>query len=394
MIKQWFVKQKAKGILQQVFISGDIAIDYSYGQSKGKVYPKIREVKFDQGKKTLTYYFSIPHGMDPKDIKKKRYCFEQTFGQKIEIKGEVKEFKLTVYMAVLKKEIEYSFEAIKKVIKREKIIFPIVAGMDLMGDLRVYDATTRPNLLIFGEPGSGKSTILHSILTTLIQFFPPSQLHLILADFKESELPAYEEVEHVQGGVSSDEVSFGLVLTKLKAEMKKRGGLLKRHRVRHINKLPKAQKPPYVVVCVDEFVMIKDKKVMADLLQIASLGRAYGIYMILSMQRPSHSIISTDLRGVLSVRMGFRTVDLRNAMMGETPGSEKIGIEQRGKFLMNMDGLIVMQAPYLDEDEVEKILEGYRCPKPKKPKTTPSNAKSDVIDLEEFEDGIFGVLDR
>lgn len=392
MLKSWIREQKAKAILLQVFKSGELGIEYAYGKNKGMLYPKIRSVKFDQDKKTVTYYFSIPHGMDPKEIKKKRYCFEQTFGQKIEVKGDVKEFKLTVFMAVIPKEIEYSYEEIRKVMERDKIIVPIVAGYDLMGTLRVYDATNRPNLLIFGEPGSGKSTILHAILTTLIQTFSPEELQLILADFKQSELPAYEEVEHVQGRVHFDDVTFGPVLKKLKNEMKKRGTLLKTHNVRHINKLPKSRKPPYIVLCVDEFVMISDKNVMAQLLQIASLGRAYGIYVILSMQRPSHSIISTDLRGVLSVRMGFRTVDLRNAMIGETPGSEKL--TQSGRFLMNMDGLTEMQAPFLEESDVEKILEGYRCAKPKDENMTPSGASVNVIELKENkETNIFEVLE-
>jgi DNA segregation ATPase FtsK/SpoIIIE, S-DNA-T family len=135
---------------------------------------------------------------------------------------------------------------------------------------------------------------------------------------------------------------------------------LKNHRVRHINKLPDGQKPAYIVLCVDEFVMIKDDDIMADLLQIASLGRAYGIYLILSMQRPSHKILSTDVRGLLSVRMGFRTVDKRNAMIGETPGSELISKEQPGTFLLNLDELIQLRSPYLDEEKTEKIVNKYK----------------------------------
>jgi S-DNA-T family DNA segregation ATPase FtsK/SpoIIIE len=101
---------------------------------------------------------------------------------------------------------------------------------------------------------------------------------------------------------------------------------------------------------IDEFVMIKDESIMSNLLQIASLGGANGIYLILSMQRPSHSILSTDVRGVLSFRMDFRTVDLRNAMIGETPGSEKITKMDSGKFLLNLDRLVELKAPYLNED--------------------------------------------
>lgn len=56
------------------------------------------------------------------------------------------------------------------------------------GALHVYDATNNPNLLIFGEPGSGKSSILHVILSTLIQLYKANELQLYLADFKMSNL--------------------------------------------------------------------------------------------------------------------------------------------------------------------------------------------------------------
>jgi S-DNA-T family DNA segregation ATPase FtsK/SpoIIIE len=79
------------------------------------------------------------------------------------------------------------------------------------------------------------------------------------------------------------------------------------------------------------------------------------------MQRPSHKILSTDVRGTLSVRMGFRTVDKRNAMIGETLGSETIpkkGYE--GTFYLKMDDLEQLRAPYLDENETELILSKYK----------------------------------
>lgn len=180
-----------------------------------------------------------------------------------------------------------------------------------------------------------------------------------------SEFNVYEGVEQVKG-VSYLTKELSPVLLNLKTELTKRGKMLKEHNVRHINKLQKASMPPYIVLVIDEFVMIKDESIMSNLLQIASLGRANGIYLILSMQRPSHSILSTDVRGVLSVGVGFRTVDLRNAMIGETPGSEKITKMDSGKFLLNLDGLVELKAPYLNEDDTELILNNYKIDEWKK----------------------------
>ncbi|WP_223592454.1 hypothetical protein [Neobacillus bataviensis] len=101
MINEWFAKQRMIAAVFQIFKNADLGISYSYGDNKGKVYPKIRKIQFDYERKTITCYFSLPTGMDPKEIKKKEYCFQQVFGQSIEIKGEVKEFKLTVFAASL-----------------------------------------------------------------------------------------------------------------------------------------------------------------------------------------------------------------------------------------------------------------------------------------------------
>lgn len=393
MIKEWFAKQRMKAIVSQVFKNGDLSVSYSYGKNNGKIYPKIRKVQFDYEQKTAVCYFSLPTGMDPKEIKKKTYCFQQVFGQRIEVKGDVKEFKLTVFTGDKKPKIDYNYKEILDIIKREEFLMPIVAGIDSAGKLRIYDATNNPNLLIFGEPGSGKSSILHVILSTLIQLYSADEIHFYMADFKQSELVLYEDVDHVMN-VSYQVKTFAPVLKYLKNELDKRGSLLRQYRVRHINKLPKDKKPPYIVLCVDEFVMIKDDEIMSDLLQIASLGRAYGIYLILSMQRPSHKILSTDVRGVLSVRMGFRTVDLRNAMIGDTPGSEKISADEPGKFLLSLDELIELRAPYLNEDEVEKILEPYKSRKPKRTFTDEIQPSRDAVDLKEVEEDVFGVLDE
>jgi S-DNA-T family DNA segregation ATPase FtsK/SpoIIIE len=326
------------------------------GSDERKIFPKIHNIP---SSKYNYYTFSLPNGIDPKLLKKKFYVFQQIFGDGVYLDGDFKRFTLTVKESKKIPEIDYDYPKLLEIIQKEKIIMPIVCGADETENIRIYDATNSPNLLIFGEPGSGKSSILHVILSTLIQYYTPEQIEFYLADFKMSELNLYEGAEHIKS-ISYLTKDFGPALTHLKKELTKRGQLLKDNKVRHINKLPDAKKPPYIVLCVDEFVMIKDDDIMTDLLQIASLGRAYGIYLILSMQRPSHKILSTDVRGLLSVRMGFRTVDKRNAMIGETPGSEKISKEQPGTFLLNLDELAELRAPFLNEDKTEKILNPYK----------------------------------
>jgi S-DNA-T family DNA segregation ATPase FtsK/SpoIIIE len=349
-----FQTLKAQNKLIRAFREGGIY--KTIGHEERKIFPKIHNVPND---KNDYYVFTLPNGVDPKLLKKRFYVFQQFFGDGVYLDGEFKKFTLTIKESKEIPEIDYNYPKLLEIIKKENILMPIVCGGNESEEPRIYDATNSPNLLIYGEPGSGKSSILHVINSTLIQYYSPDELHIYMADFKMSELNLYEGVEHVKS-ISYLTKDFGPALKHLKKELTKRGELLKDHKVRHINKLPDGQKPPYIVLCVDEFVMIKDDEIMTDLLQIASLGRAYGIYLILSMQRPSHKILSTDVRGLLSVRMGFRTVDKRNAMIGETPGSEKISKEHPGTFLLNLDELAELRAPFLNEDKTEVILKSYK----------------------------------
>ncbi|MEC2054750.1 hypothetical protein I6J18_18275 [Peribacillus psychrosaccharolyticus] len=109
--------------------------------------------------------------MDPKEIKKKEYCFKQVFGERIEVKGDAKTFILTVFTAPIPTLIRYTVERFKEQADLAKL--PIVCGVDMNGLNMVYDMVDHPHLLIAGETGSGKSTQLRSILTSLITTVDP-----------------------------------------------------------------------------------------------------------------------------------------------------------------------------------------------------------------------------
>lgn len=179
MIKEWLAKQRMKATVSQVFKSGDMGVTYSYGDNKGMVYPKIRNVKFDYGQKTVICYFSLPTGMDPKEIKKKEYCFQQVFGKNIELNGDIKEFSLKVYTATLPLSVTYDFERYSPMF--EEMTLPIIAGIDLNANIIVFDLLKNPHILIAGETGSGKSTQLRSVLATIIQALPPERQNYTFA---------------------------------------------------------------------------------------------------------------------------------------------------------------------------------------------------------------------
>lgn len=386
MIKEWFAKQRMKAAVFQVFRNADIGISYSYGNNKGTVYPKIRKIKFDYDHKTAICYFSLPTGLDPKEIKKKEYCFHQVFGQNIEIKGEVKEFQLTVYAASLPSELNYDFELYSP--SFEGMALPIVAGVDLNGKQIVFDLVKNPHLLIAGETGSGKSTQLRSILSTLIQAVPPERLELILCDLKRSEFHVFRQIKHVQGVYVSPNELMPVFLS-LQGEMKRRGDTLDKNEVSHIDDLK--EKLPYKIVCIDEVALLQnEKKIMGMVEEISAIGRALGIFIILSMQRPDRNVLDGKLKNNLTVRMGFKCADLINSRIIGTPGSEKISIEGRLLLKSTDYDLKEIQAPFLSVEMAKKVLDGYKCPKGNQHTKMPEEQSN--LDLKD-ENTIFEVLD-
>jgi DNA segregation ATPase FtsK/SpoIIIE, S-DNA-T family len=341
--------------LIKAFRSGDMYLTYKMSDDNERlILPKIHAVTITDASTSII--FTLPNGLDPKLLQKNYFVFEQYFGSNIELDGEVKRFTLTVNKGSLPKELTYNYAKIEP--ELEGLGMPIVCGKDSAGNWMVYDAITEPNCLVSGEPGAGKSTQLRSILTTLIQLKTPDELHIYLGDLKMSEFFLFKDVEHVKSVCVYPE-DMARMLKHIHGELKRRGELLNKHRVTHITKVP--EKTPFILLAIDEIVMIMDDKEMKkQLVQIVSLGRALGIYCILSLQRPSHDILDTKVRGLLTVRMGFRTTDASNSKIIGTPGSERISKATPGRFLIKRDELTELQAPYLTEEKADKILAAYR----------------------------------
>jgi DNA segregation ATPase FtsK/SpoIIIE, S-DNA-T family len=350
-----WAKLQTRSKLVKAFKSGGLHLTYKMSDDNERlILPKIRNVSINDASTTIT--FTLPNGLDPKLLKKNFYVFEQYFGQNIELDGDIKRFTLTVNKGSLPKELNYNYVKIEP--ELEGLKMPIVCGKDSAGNWMVYDAITEPNCLISGEPGAGKSTQLRSILATLIQHRTPEELHIYLGDLKMSEFFLFKGVEHVKSVCVYPE-DMARMLAHIHRELKRRGELLNKHRVTHITKLPKAE--PFILLAIDEIVMIMDDREMKkQIVQITSLGRALGIYCILSLQRPSHDILDTKIRGLLTVRQGFRTTDASNSKIIGTPGSERISKQTPGRFLIKRDEMTELQAPYLTEENAEKILAKYR----------------------------------
>lgn len=344
---------KARYKITKAFRAGNIYKVIDSGENEKKIFPKIHSVKV---KDHLTeYVFTLPTGLNPDLLKKNYFAFEQVFGKQIKLDGEVKKFVLNVYPRKNKDDFIYDAEMISKIVNNHRL--GIMCGRERTGECISFDLLKQPHILIAGETGSGKSTQLRSILTTLILNKRPSDLQLYLADCKKSEFHIFRKVEHVQC-VLSNPKDIQKMLLHIKKELDERSNLTEAFEVSHIDYLPMEHKLPYIVVCIDEFVMLRKNEVIMDILtEIVAIGRTLGVFAILSMQRPNAQVLDTTIRANLTVSMGFKLRDKIEARIVNTPDAEKI--EKSGIFIMNSDKVYDLQAPYLDIEDAKKILNPF-----------------------------------
>ncbi|MFB7260528.1 FtsK/SpoIIIE domain-containing protein, partial [Streptomyces nojiriensis] len=291
------------------------------------IFPTIRKVDIadDYTKFTLR----LPTGLNPYTLTDNLYVFQQIFGPNVVIDGEIKYFTITVYRKGLPKKVPYNLDDWQPII--ERMTLPIIVGRDRNNQPQAFDLADYPHVLISGETGSGKSSLLRAVLTTLLLMKSPDDVRFVLGDLKRSEFGLYRNIKHVDDVHVSPRTLLP-ALRLIKVEMERRGDLLDKHEVTHIKELP--DKLPYIIVAIDEVALLRqEKEIMAIIEDISSIGRSLGVLLMLSMQRPDAKVLEGRLKNNLTVRISGRQSNKRNASVAGTEGAEQIKITDKGRMI-------------------------------------------------------------
>ena len=386
IIKEWLHKQSLKNRLIEVFGKAGLYVDHQTRGGKVPIYPKIHAISSTRD--SVKYVFTIPNGLDPKTIEKKWFCFQQILGRNVAIEGDIKKFVLNVFHSDAGlKPYKYNFKQWQPLLKQHRL--PVVVGRDQFGNMIVYDMidSNTPHLLIAGETGSGKSSMVRVVLSTLIQHMSPDKLHLYLGDLKNSEFHFLRRVKHVKE-VCMEEIEMKIMLQKVWKEIRERRKLMEEYEVDHIdeyNKMNPGNEKPYLLLAIDEVAMLQDEKeCMSTIEKISAVGRALGVFLMLSMQRPDAKVLDGKLKLNMTVRMGFKCADTINSNIMGTPGSEHL--EQSGQMILKLNGLKKVQAPYLELSKAKQIVEPYRVSKEDIKPENPSQEENQLFGVLDYEE--------
>lgn len=239
--------------------------------------------------------------------------------------------------------------------------FPV--GVDVSGQAHWLDLSepSTCHLLVAGTTGSGKSEFLKALLAGLAARLDPMAIQFILIDPKRVTFNFSGLSPYLQCPVAHT-LDEGLPLVRYCFdETERRYALLEEHRLEHVGQLRGKEALPRIVLVMDEFAdLMTDKDARRDLettlRRLGALARAAGIHLVLATQRPEAGVVTPLLRANLPTRICLHVDSDKNSslILDEGGGQHLLG---RGDLLWKRGGgLLRLQSPYVDREELEKLL--------------------------------------
>lgn len=268
---------------------------------------------------------------------------------------------------------------------------PLAIGMAIGGEAIVADLARMPHLLVSGGTGSGKSMGLHAMVLSLILRHDPATCRLLLIDPKMVELPAYDGIPHLLTPVVTECGRAAAALAWVVAETERRSAAMAKLAVSTIEDFNTRVRAagtrgeaiervvetgfdeatgtavyerhrlsidalPYIVVAIDELAELMagpGKGITSALSRLARSGRAAGIHLVITTQRPSAGIVAGAIKANMPARISYRAASrLDSRMILDEPGAEQL-LGGGDLLLSSGPGQAVrLQGPFVSREEI------------------------------------------
>ncbi len=191
----------------------------------------------------------------------------------------------------------------------------------------VINFTEDGHILIYGAPGTGKTTLLHTLVLSLAERYTPDEVNIYIMDFGSWSMTNLQPLPHV-GGVANgneEEKLFSLskllldILNQRKAQFAKAGA-------GHFEVFAQfGNRMPAIFVIVDNYAPIREMypEIEDAFLRISREGGGCGLYIVLSATSVSGNIgynLTQNFKNALALRMTDKS-DYRE-IVGDPEGLE------------------------------------------------------------------------
>ena len=224
---------------------------------------------------------------------------------------------------------------------------PVAIGYTITQEVKTFDLTDAPHLLVAGATKQGKSVGLNVIISSLLYAKHPTELKFVFIDPKMVEFTSYNsllkhylavlpmaanEEEERKNAIVKTPKQAEQILNSLCIEMDERYNLLasagvndfklynEKYKDRHLLPTDGHKFLPYLVVVIDEYADLimaggpgqdakkSAKNIEASIIRLAQKGRAAGIHVIIATQRPSVNVITGLIKANFPTRIAFRVL--------------------------------------------------------------------------------------
>lgn len=206
------------------------------------------------------------------------------------------------------------------------LAFPV--GLDADRQHIYADLEEVKHLLIAGTTGHGKSTIIHSMITTIIQRITPQEITFWLGDPKRTELSLYRPLMVRAGNgyvrrVETEPHKILEMLLDLSQELDRRQREQERVGAVNIQEYVRitGEIIPHIVLVIDEIADLITNREKTDqrqtigaisetlLARIARQGRASGVHLVCATQHPESHVLTSQIKANMGTRVAFSTTD-------------------------------------------------------------------------------------
>ena len=252
------------------------------------------------------------------------------------------------------------------------------AGAKKLQYLKLGKGTSQ-HVLIAGKTGSGKSTLMHAMITSLALQYSPEEIQFYLIDFKKGvEFKLYDHyaLPHARVIAIESEREFGLsVMEQLDRELKRRGDLFRELSVQNVAGFRQTNHPdpmPRILLLIDEFqeIFVEDDKIAQDaaliLDRLVRQGRAFGIHVLLGSQTlgGSYSLPRATM-GQMAVRIALQCNEADSSLILSDDNTAARLLTRPGEAIYNdangmVEGNNPFQVVFLTDEQREQYLGDLR----------------------------------
>lgn len=244
-----------------------------------------------------------------------------------------------------------------------KVEFPSAYGKHILD----FEDGASCHLLNGGVTRMGKTCFLLYLATTLF-LQNEGKIKLYISSSKLKDYYPFENIPQVK--MTKDEKAFIRMLDEIQDEYKKRDELLyspafrKATDAKSVRELYPSSYHLFhpIFLIVDEYARYARNPAVQDkVTELVETAGFVNVHVVIASQRPdAATVLKPRIRANLLARIAFTTADRKNSeIIIDREGAEKLGKIAGRAILIDSDSHVV-QVPYIEATECDKLLEPYQ----------------------------------